>query len=95
MPVSPVFDVAQALENPFVHEDYARALAATGAHDKAVFELESALACDPKPKDAATAHALLARELLALHRNSDAKAHVAEALKLDPQNAEAAGLRVP
>ena len=83
------------VENPFVHQDYARALSASGAHDKAAFELESALACDPKPKDAATVHALLARELIALHRNADAKTHVAEALRLDPQNAEAAGVKVP
>ena len=29
--------------------NYARALAATGAHDKAAFELESALVCEGKP----------------------------------------------
>ncbi len=83
------------VESPLLHTNYARALAATGAHEKAVFELESALACDPKPKGAATAHALLARELVALHRNADARTHLAEALKLDPQNAEAAGVKVP
>ncbi len=83
------------VENPHMHANYARALAATGAHDKAVFELESALACDPKPPEAATVHALYARELVALHRNADARAHLAEALKLDPQNAEAAGVKVP
>ena len=81
------------VESPAMHTNYARALAATGAHDKAAFELESALACDPKPKDAATAHALLARELVALHRNGEARAHLAEALKLDPKNEEAAGVK--
>ncbi len=83
------------VESALMHTNYARALAATGAHDKAAFELESALACDPKPKEAASAHALLARELVALHRNADARSHLAEALKLDPQNADAAGVKVP
>jgi tetratricopeptide (TPR) repeat protein len=83
------------VESPAIHVAYARALAATGAHDKAAFELESALACDPAPKDAATAHALLARELVALRRNADAKGHLAEALRLDPQNADAKAVKVP
>jgi tetratricopeptide (TPR) repeat protein len=83
------------VENPQVHLNYARAFAATGAHDRAVFELESALACEPKPKVAATAHALLAGELVQLHRLADARAHLAEALRLDPQNADAAGLKIP
>jgi tetratricopeptide (TPR) repeat protein len=83
------------VESPLMHTNYARALAATGAHDKAAFELESALACEGKPPDMATAHALLARELVALHRNADAKPHLAEALRLDPTNAEAAALKIP
>jgi tetratricopeptide (TPR) repeat protein len=83
------------VESPRMHTNYARALGATGAHDKAVFELESALLCDPKVPEAATDHALLARELVTLHRNAEAKTHLAEALKLDPQNAEAAGVKVP
>ena len=32
------------VESPLMHTNYARALAATGGHDKAAFELESALA---------------------------------------------------
>jgi tetratricopeptide (TPR) repeat protein len=83
------------VESPVMHTNYARALAATGAHDKAVFELESALVCEGKPDELATAHALLARELLALHRNADAKGHLAEALRLDPANAEAATVKIP
>jgi tetratricopeptide (TPR) repeat protein len=83
------------VESPLMHTNYARALAATGAHDKAEYELESALVCDGKPPEMATAHALLARELVALHRNADAKVHLAEALRLDPTNAEAAALKIP
>ena len=83
------------VESPVMHTNHARALAATGAHDKAVFELESALVCEGKPDELATAHALLARELLALHRNADAKGHLAEALRLDPANAEAATVKIP
>jgi len=83
------------VENPGVHTNYARALSATGAHDKAVFELESALLCDGAPKDMATANALLARELVSLHRNADAKAHLTEALKLDPMCADARDLAIP
>ncbi len=83
------------VESGPMHANYARALAATGAHDKAAYELESALVCDGKPQDLATAHALLARELVALHRNADAKAHLTEALKLDPMNADAKSLTIP
>jgi tetratricopeptide (TPR) repeat protein len=83
------------VESPLIHTNYARALAGGGAHDKAAYELESALLCEPKPKDAATVHALLARELVALHRNGEARTHLAEALKIDPKNEEAAGVRVP
>ncbi|MBX3190434.1 MAG: tetratricopeptide repeat protein [Labilithrix sp.] len=77
------------------HTLYARALAAQNAHDKAVFELESALLCNMKPKESATAHALLAQELVALKKNSDAKKHLDEALKLDPENADAKAVKLP
>jgi tetratricopeptide (TPR) repeat protein len=83
------------VENPAIHVAYARGLAGTGAHDKAVFELESALACEPPAKEAASVHALLARELVALRRNPEAKTHLAEALRLDPQNADAKAMKIP
>jgi tetratricopeptide (TPR) repeat protein len=83
------------VESPIMHTNYARALAAGGLHDKALFELESALVCEPKPKDAAAAHALMARELVALHRPAEARTHLAEALKLDPQSPDAAALKIP
>jgi tetratricopeptide (TPR) repeat protein len=77
------------------HVLYARALAAQNAHDKAVFELETALACALKDPEKATAHALLARSLAALKRNAEAAKHRDEALKLDPENAEAKALKLP
>jgi cellulose synthase operon protein C len=77
------------------HTLYARALSATNAHDKAVFELESAVLCPGKPPEKATAHALLAQELVTLKRNLEAKKHLDEAIKLDPENADAKGVKIP
>ena len=77
------------------HTLYARALSATNAHDTAVFELETALLCPGKPPGKATAHALLAQELVTLKRNGEAKKHLEEALKLDPENADAKTVKVP
>lgn len=77
------------------HVLYARALAAEGRHDKAAYELESALLCGLKDKDKATAHALLAQSLVALNRTADARRHKDEALKLDPESPEAKALRLP
>jgi cellulose synthase operon protein C len=82
------------LENAAVHVGYARALSATGGHEAAAFELESALLCDAKPRDKAVAHALLARERVALGDAAGARAQRDEALKLDPENAEARGLKL-
>ena len=50
------------VESAEVHVNYARALSATGDHETAAFELESALLCDAKPPDRARALALLAAE---------------------------------
>ena len=77
------------------HALYARALAASNAHDKAVYELETAVLCPGKPPEKATAHALLAQELVALKRNGEAKKHLDEALKLDAENAEAKNVKIP
>jgi tetratricopeptide (TPR) repeat protein len=77
------------------HTLYARALSATNAHDTAAFELETALLCPGKPPEKATAHALLAQELVTLKRNPEAKKHLEEALKLDPENADAKAVKVP
>lgn len=82
------------VENPEVHALYARALSQGGDHRRALFELDSALACGPKGKTAATVHALLAKEHLALGDPSKAKAERDEALKLDPDQADAKALRI-
>jgi tetratricopeptide (TPR) repeat protein len=83
------------VENAPLHTNYARALAAGGQHDKAIFEIESSLLCNAPPKDLAAAHAALAAERLALHHPAEAKKERDEALRLDPENAEAKGLRIP
>lgn len=77
------------------HVLYARALQAQGAHDKAAFELETALLTKMKDKEKATVHGLLAQSLVALKRTSDATKQRDEALKLDPENAEAKAVRLP
>jgi tetratricopeptide (TPR) repeat protein len=77
------------------HALYARALAAQNAHDEAVYELETAVLCPGKPPEKATAHALLAQELVVLKRNVEAKKHLDEALKLDADNAEAKNVKLP
>jgi Tfp pilus assembly protein PilF len=62
------------VESASNHLAYARALAATGEHSKAVFELESSLLCDSKPEEKAAARTLLAAERLALTSASQTKA---------------------
>jgi len=83
------------VESHAIHSLYATALSETGDHAKAVFELESALVCAPKPPEAATLHARLAKEHLAMGNRAKAKVDQAEALRLDPANAEAAALKIP
>ncbi|MDB4996958.1 MAG: hypothetical protein JWM74_4390 [Myxococcaceae bacterium] len=83
------------VEHPPTHVAYARALSATGDHAKAAFELESALIGNAPPKDAATAHALLASELVLLKNIPEARKHLAEAQRLDAENAEAKAVKIP
>ena len=76
------------------HVLYARVLAAQNAHDKAIYELDSALLTKMKPQETAAAHVLYAQSLLALKKNADAGKHRDEALKLDPENADAKALKL-
>ena len=82
------------VENAQIHVDYARALTATGEHDTAAYELESALLCEQKAPERATTLSLLAAERLALGDAAAARAHRDEALRLDPDNAAARRLKL-
>ncbi|MGA3119684.1 MAG: hypothetical protein ABSF69_02845 [Polyangiaceae bacterium] len=82
------------VENAAVHVAYAQALSATGDHETAAFELESALVCDADSSEKAKAHALLARERLTLGDVGAARAHRDEALRLDPANVDARALKL-
>jgi tetratricopeptide (TPR) repeat protein len=82
------------VEHGPTHVAYARALSAVGDHPSAVYELESAVLCAGPPKDIATAHALLAAELVTLKNSPEARKHLAEAQRLDPENAEAKTIKI-
>ena len=82
------------VESGPMHVGYAKALGALGDHAKAVFELDSALLCGIKDKEAAQAQALLAREYVALKDVAQAKTHRDEALRLDPSNEDAKSLKL-
>jgi tetratricopeptide (TPR) repeat protein len=83
------------VENHAVHSLYATALSQTGAHANAVFELESALLCNPPRPEAAVLQVRLAKEHLAMGNRAKAKSAQEEALRLDPSNAEASALKIP
>jgi tetratricopeptide (TPR) repeat protein len=76
------------------HVLYARALLAQKVWDNAIFELDTALLSAMPPKEKATAHALMAEAFVAQKRTADATKHRDEALKLDPENAEAKALKL-
>ena len=82
------------VEHGPTHVAYARALSAVGDHANAVYELESAVLCAGPPKNVATAHALLAAELVTLKNSPEARKHLAEAQRLDPENAEAKTIKI-
>jgi tetratricopeptide (TPR) repeat protein len=77
------------------HVLYARALQAGGAHEKAAFELETALLTSMKDQEKASAHALLAQSLAALKRSAEATKHRDEARRLDPGCEELKALKLP
>ena len=77
------------------HVLYAKVLSQQGAHETAAYELETSLLCPAKDKpEQATREALLAQEYLSLGKKADAQKHKDAALKLDPDNADAKGLKL-
>ncbi len=78
------------------HALYGEALLGLGAADKAIFEAESALLCEPLKADvAARADVVLARAYLAKNDVAKAKAARDEALRQDPSNEGAKALSLP
>jgi len=77
------------------HTLYARALTEVGAHAEAEFEADSALATSPPAKDASAARAVRARARLGLGKREEAKRDRDEALRLDPENADARAIALP
>lgn len=81
-----------------VHQLYARALAADGERDRAVYELDSALLCHARPEELGVAHAELAELLSDRGERAKAREHAAKARTLAPNDAgvrnrlEASGL---
>ena len=84
------------LINPYdadLHVAVGEAYLGLGKNDDAVWELESALAANPGLRRPAVAHVGLARAHLAKKDDKKARKAVAEALKLEPQNAQALALK--
>ncbi len=72
---------------PFVHQEYGRALVNLGKPAEAAYELESALLGGVRRP--ASVRALLARQYLAIGDKARARAAATQALKDDPKNSEA------
>jgi uncharacterized protein (TIGR02265 family) len=78
------------------HALYAQALLGAGDADRAIFEAESALLCEPlKERTAAEANLALARAYLKKGDRVKAKAARDEALRQDPENKDARSLTIP
>jgi tetratricopeptide (TPR) repeat protein len=77
------------------HVLYGKALRATGASAEAIFELETALLTGLEGKPRAEALGLLAQTLASEKRSTEAAKRRAEALAIDPENAEARAVRLP
>jgi tetratricopeptide (TPR) repeat protein len=81
--------------NAEIHTLYGTALAANNAHAEALYEFTTATLCASSQAARATAHALAARELIALSRAPEARIQRDKALQLDPANATARALSIP
>jgi tetratricopeptide (TPR) repeat protein len=79
-------------EDPDLHVQVAEAHAQTGDPDGAIFEYQSALVADPPLSRPAVAQIGLAGAYLAKKDVANARKAIAEALKLEPDNADAKAL---
>lgn len=77
------------IHNPTVHRLYAEALADGKRFDQALFELETAVLCEPKDEEAVRVFLLAAKTYAQMGRKEDARKAAQKVLELDPDNAEA------
>ena len=77
------------LNDPTVHRLFADALHRGKKYDEAIFELESAMLCEPKDPEAAKVLLLAAKVYRDMGRSDDAKKAARKVLELDPGNSEA------
>lgn len=80
------------IHDPTVHRLYAEALYRGKKYDEAIFELESAVLCEPKDEEAAKVFLLAAKVYKDMGRPDDAKKAARKVLEIDPGNAEAEAL---
>jgi tetratricopeptide (TPR) repeat protein len=78
-----------AIHSAKVHRQYAEALAHAKMLDEAIFELESAILCEPEQEDAVATFLLAARVFDQKGERDKARAAAQKVLELDPENAEA------
>jgi tetratricopeptide (TPR) repeat protein len=79
--------------DPDVLAALGRASAELGDGAKALFAYDTMLLLSPKPRRPALVHIGRTRALMVLNRRAEAKAALAEALKTEPENAEALALK--
>ncbi len=80
------------VHSPTVHALYGQALANGNEREKALYEYETALLCNPPKETLAAIHVEMAKLYKAVGQGEKAKASAAEALKIDPNNAQAKAL---
>jgi predicted Zn-dependent protease len=79
--------------DPEVLAALGRASVETGDGARGLFAYDTMLLLSPKPRRPALVHIGRARALLALNRKAEARAALGEALKTEPENAEALALK--
>ncbi|HLL25454.1 MAG TPA: tetratricopeptide repeat protein [Kofleriaceae bacterium] len=79
--------------DPDVLQHLARAYSELGDGTKALFTYDTMLALTPPPRRPALVHLGRARAYIAMNKKAEAKAALAQALKTEPENAEALQLK--